>query len=143
VLAAEEASKTLILLRAGTDLALGHAVDWADLRRRLAEHGSKLGTLMLFAWAIEEQPAAWAAADPGTPLADSAGRRKAQQGAREALLLRQRAACVAIGPAGMSTPAAAVRSEDARMMVTHTRARQRPPPALGYFAAWSTKSGRS
>jgi AbiV family abortive infection protein len=120
VLAAEEASKTLMLLRAGTDLALGNAVDWTDLRRRLADHGSKLGTLMLFAWAIEDQPAAWAAADLGTLLADSPGRRKAQQEAREALLLRQRASYVEIGPAGLSTPATAVRAEDARMMVTDT-----------------------
>jgi AbiV family abortive infection protein len=122
VLAAEEASKTLILLRAGTDLAIGNAVDWPDLRRRLADHGSKLGTLMLFAWAIEDQPAAWAAGDLETLLADSPGRRKAQQEARETLLLRQRAAYVELGPAGLSTPAAAVRAEDARMMVTDTDA---------------------
>jgi len=120
VLAAEEASKTLMLLRAGTDLALGNAVDWKDLRRRLADHGSKLGTLTLFAWAIENQPAAWAAGDLGTLLADSPGRRKAQQEAREALLLRERAAYAEIGPAGLSTPVAAVRADDARMMVRDT-----------------------
>lgn len=121
-LAAEEASKTLILLRAGTDLALGHAVDWKELRRRLTDHSSKLGTLMLFAWVIEKQPAAWAAGDLEILLADSAGRRKAQQEAREAHLLRERAAYVEIGPAGMSTPEAAVRVEDARMIVTDTGA---------------------
>ena len=122
VLAAEEASKTLMLLRAGTDLALGNAVDWGDLGRRLADHGSKLGTLTLFAWAIENQPAAWAAGDLGTLLADSSGRRKAQQEAREALLLRERAAYTEIGPAGLSTPVAAVRADDARMMVRDTHA---------------------
>ena len=120
VLAAEEASKTLMLLRAGTDLALGSAVDWRDLRRRLADHGNKLGTLALFVWAIENQPAAWAAGDLGTLLADSSGRRKAQQEAREALLLRERAAYTEIGPAGLSTPVAAVRADDARMMVRDT-----------------------
>ena len=76
VLAAEEASKTLMLLRARTDVALGNAVDRKDLRRRLADHGSKLGALMLFAWAIEAKPAAWAAGDLETPLANSPGRRK-------------------------------------------------------------------
>lgn len=120
VLAAEEASKTLMLLRAGTDLALGNAIDWRDLRRRLADHGSKLGTLTLFAWVMEDHPAAWAAGDLGTLLADSPGRRKAQQEAREALLLRERAAYVEIGPAGLSTPVAAVGADDARMMVGDT-----------------------
>jgi AbiV family abortive infection protein len=121
-LAAEEAGKTLIILRAGTDLALGNAIDWKELRRRLSDHGSKLGTLMLFAWVIEDQPAAWAAGDLGTLVADSAGRRKAQQETREAQLLRERAAYVEIGPAGLSTPEAAVRAEDARMMVNDTGA---------------------
>ncbi len=122
VLGAEEASKTLMLLRAETDLALGHAVDWKDLRRRLADHRSKLGTLTLFAWVIEDQPAAWAAGDLGTLLADSSGRRKARLEACEALLLRERAAYVEIGPAGLSTPVAAVRTDDARMMVGATHA---------------------
>jgi len=37
------------------------------------------------------------------------------------MLLRERAIYVEIGPAGLSTPRAAVRAEDARMMVTATR----------------------
>jgi AbiV family abortive infection protein len=138
-LAGEEAGKSLLLLRAGTDLALGNKVDWKELQRRLSDHSAKIGTLMVFDWAVHDQAAAWAAGDLEALLADAPGRRKAASEAREALLLRERALYVEIGPVGLSTPAVAIDPKDARMMVAGAEGILRKmravglPPAKGAF----------
>jgi AbiV family abortive infection protein len=116
-LACEEAGKILMLAKAGIEAAIGQRVDWKGLRGRLTDHGAKIRTLWLFAWAIEEQEASWRSGDLEALLADSQGRRKAASEAIESLLLRERALYVEIGPLGLSTPDASVRAEDAGMMV--------------------------
>lgn len=115
--ACEEAGKILMLTAAGTDLAIGRPVDWKELRRRLTDHASKIRTLMQFDWAINDQEAAWRSGDLDALLQDGAGRRKAASEAAEALVLRERALYVEVGPLGISTPETSVRPEDAKMMV--------------------------
>lgn len=121
-LALEEAGKCLQLLKAGTETALGNTVDWNDLRRRLAEHGSKIRVVALFDWAVHDQHEAWVAGDLATLLADGPGRRKATAEAAEALFLRERALYAQIGPSGLSTPEVAVGMDNAEMIVSSAEA---------------------
>jgi AbiV family abortive infection protein len=121
-LALEEAGKCLQVLKAGTERALGNKVDWNDLRRRLAEHGSKIRVVALFDWAVHDQPEAWATGDLATLMADGPGRRKATAEAAEALFLRERALYAEIGPSGLSTPQAAVCRDNAEMMLSTAEA---------------------
>jgi len=130
-LAAEELGKCLILIRVGTDVALGNKVDWKDTTRRLGEHGSKLRVLLLFDWAITDQAAAYAAHDVEALVGDGAGRRRAASEANEALLLRERALYVEVGPAGLTTPDASIAPADAEMMVNAVHSTIGKMKALG------------
>jgi AbiV family abortive infection protein len=138
-LAAEELGKCLILIRVGTDIALGNPVDWPDLKRRLNDHGAKIRTLTMFDWALTDQTAAYASHDVEALVRDGAGRRRAHGEASEALLLRERAFYVELGAAGLSTPDAAIKRQDAEMMlqaITGTISKMRavglPPPRGQY-----------
>jgi len=115
--ACEEAGKILMLAKAGLEAAIGQPVDWRQLRRRMTDHGAKIRTVTLFAWALDEQEAAWKAGDLDALLADGRGRRKATAEAIEALMLRERALYVEVAPEGISTPEASIRGDDADMMV--------------------------